>query len=363
MTLNISKNDGRFYILDMLRFMAAISVVLYHYLASGPGDTGIKESMQFIPWKEFPELYPVFKFGFLGVNLFFVISGFVIFASAYNRTALQFAVLRWIRLFPTYWAAMTLTILSIYLYNSDAFNISTSQILANLTMLNNYLNINNIDPVYWTLQVEIQFYALIFILLLTGAFNRYKIWLSIWVILCVFYALTSQPFFFPWLISQHYSPYFIAGIIFYIAKHNGYDRFLFSLLVTAYCLSIYDVFRQVDLYTINTTHTDKIIGAIIITTMYLIFYYISVGGLSIKKNRKLLILGGLTYPLYLIHLVAGRRLMDYYFGSMNNYLLVACTILTMLFVAYIMNALIDIKLCSMLRNALFKLSYMSKKIN
>lgn len=344
----------RFHILDGTRFFAALSVVLYHYLATGPGNTGVDPSQQFIPWVEFPELYPFFKFGFLGVNLFFFISGFVIFASAMNRTAIQFAILRWVRLFPTYWFAVLFTTVVTYLYNEEIFSISISQFLYNLTMLNSYVGVKNIDPVYWTLLVELHFYFCIFILLVFGLFKFYRTWLSLWVLFCVVYTVTSEPFFFSWLISPEYSSYFIAGIVFYIARQEGYDPWLIIILIAAYFLSIHDTFiRQVDLYTVNTTILDEIIGSVLVTLFYMFFYLISVGRLKVNANRVLVVLGGVTFPLYLIHLVAGRRLMDSFNGLMNEYLLVALTVSLMILLSYIIYILVDIKFCGILRKKLF----------
>ena len=69
------KNDaGRFYILDASRFLAAVAVVLFHYLFLG-WSGGHVDSVKFESAGE------VFKYGYLGVQFFFLISGFVIFMS------------------------------------------------------------------------------------------------------------------------------------------------------------------------------------------------------------------------------------------------------------------------------------------
>lgn len=353
-------SKARFHILDGARFIAALSVLFYHYFAAGPEST-IKLGKQLVPTHEFPELYPALKFGFLGVNLFFLISGFVIFASAINRTPIQFAVLRWIRLFPTYWFAMLFTTIAVYLYDSEKFNITLFQFLANLTMLNDYMSIKDIDPVYWTLHVELQFYACIFMLLLIGAFKHYRVWLTTWIILCILYEVISQPFFLSWFISPKYSSLFISGIVFYLARMHGYDLFLRAALFFSYGLSLYFTPDQVDLYTTETTLQDKITGMLIVTSFYIFFFLISIGKLNINRNQILLVLGGLTYPLYLIHLIAGRRLMDAYFGAANNYVIVSITMVIMLLCALIIHLLIDKKACGMLRSKILSLSFIRKQ--
>ena len=94
----MSKDKVRFYELDLLRFFAAMAVVLYHYLFRGQqGD--------YIPVR-FTNLEDYAQYGYLGVNLFFMISGFVISLSAESRTARQFVISRVVRLYPAFWAGL-----------------------------------------------------------------------------------------------------------------------------------------------------------------------------------------------------------------------------------------------------------------
>ena len=90
--------------LDVLRLFAALSVVLFHYSFRGAAADDLTRV-------SLPALVPVTKYGYLGVDLFFVISGFVIAWSAEGRHWLQFAVARFARIYPAFIFCMTATFL------------------------------------------------------------------------------------------------------------------------------------------------------------------------------------------------------------------------------------------------------------
>lgn len=142
-------------------------VVLYHLY--GNLEDGVAG------W--FPKLIAIFiSHGYLGVNIFFVISGFVIALSLSNKKIEfnfigRFFLRRSIRLDPPYWLSIALAILLIYLTEILFPDLgyrelpSIAETLAHLFYAQNLLGYGNIVAVYWTLCLEIQFY-LFFILLL-----------------------------------------------------------------------------------------------------------------------------------------------------------------------------------------------------
>ncbi len=111
---------GRVFELDLLRFVAAVMVLLYHYTWRA----------QAIPDLDAPD-YPTWinswsRYGFLGVELFFFISGMVIFHSAANASARGFLLSRVVRLFPAYWVLVTFSFLLVRLAgNPGGLGVST----------------------------------------------------------------------------------------------------------------------------------------------------------------------------------------------------------------------------------------------
>jgi peptidoglycan/LPS O-acetylase OafA/YrhL len=164
------KNPSRFTFIDALRGLASLSVVLFH-LHAGSGAAVFSATLpQFIQ--------TILKHGYLGVQVFFVLSGFVIAYSlrnviidfAYFR---NFVLRRLIRLSPPYWAAIALVIFLRYVSNfilADrvAALPSWQQLVAHIFYLQDLLGLGNMSAVFWTLCIEIQFY-LIFCALLAVA--------------------------------------------------------------------------------------------------------------------------------------------------------------------------------------------------
>lgn len=159
----------RFTFVDALRGVAASAVVLFHAVEGGH----INELFEKAP----PWIQILLRHGDFGVAIFFVLSGFVI---AYSlRTdqlsvtgALRFMLKRSIRLDPPYWAAIAVAILfstlaSMIVSNRPAEAYSAPQIVSHLFYLQGLLGFKQINPVFWTLCLEIQFYSVYALLLLT----------------------------------------------------------------------------------------------------------------------------------------------------------------------------------------------------
>src|ERR1700738_3983155 len=98
----MSPRGHRLYELDLLRLLAAGSVVAFHF-------TYGNHSLGFNPVAYPAAVTAVTKYGFLGVQVFFFISGIVILNSASSGSARRFAISRMVRLYPAYWACVTVT--------------------------------------------------------------------------------------------------------------------------------------------------------------------------------------------------------------------------------------------------------------
>ena len=215
----------------------------------------------------------------------------------------------------------------------------------------------NIDGMYWTLKTELKFYACMSILLLVGLFQYYKVWLSIWMLMAVCFALFSQPFFMGWFISPEYSSFFIAGICYYLIQSKQNQVFAKSVLVLSLLVSLYNAFEQIPHFVTNPSQTHKILTLFIILLFYATFLKLSEGKLSLKANNLYSQLGALTYPLYLIHSLAGKLIIESLSPYMPMPLAVILVITLMIFVAYLIHKYVECKVASPLKRLLLSQPY------
>jgi peptidoglycan/LPS O-acetylase OafA/YrhL len=151
-----SVTGQRLRAIDAMRGIAALSVVFYHLFDFTPAGTELAAALP--RW-----VAVIFDHGNLGVQVFFVLSGFVIaLAVSSERVTLryvaEFAVRRSIRLDPPYWTAMLIaTALLAIAHRAPGL----PSVLAHAVYLQNLLGYPNIVVVFWTLCYEVQFYLVL----------------------------------------------------------------------------------------------------------------------------------------------------------------------------------------------------------
>ncbi|MBL8604083.1 MAG: acyltransferase [Myxococcales bacterium] len=156
----------RFALIDALRGVAATSVMLYHY---GTGDLRAPLAAKL------PALAMLLmKKGWIGVQIFFVLSGYVIANTVGLRRpdladAARFSLRRQVRLDPPYWVAMLVAVgvpwyLKLTLHDQRPVAMPR-QVLAHLVYLQDILHFRPIQPVFWTLAIEVQLYMAFIVML------------------------------------------------------------------------------------------------------------------------------------------------------------------------------------------------------
>ncbi len=332
--------------LDLVRFVAAASVLVYHYMTKYVATIGPETTTAH-------SIYSVSKFGYLGVDLFFMISGFVIFASALGRSGFQFAVSRLTRIYSTFWVCMSITALGVWLLEGTASGLSWNQWLANLTLFSDALGVEKIDGVYWTLVVELKFYACVFALLAVGLISRYRWWLPLWLLAAWTFRFLHQPFFMGWFISPEYSAYFIAGILFFLMRREGPSRFQFMLLAPAMVLSCINAYSAIDTFSRDITSSDRLVAIAVVCAIYATFLLIALRKFTLHSSSLVLMLGGLTYPLYLLHYRLGKSIYDAAVGHVAPMLLLLGITLLVLALSWFVHMYLERRIADPLKRWLF----------
>jgi peptidoglycan/LPS O-acetylase OafA/YrhL len=151
--------DGRNETVDALRGFAALSVCLFHF-TNGQH------------FRATSYLAPAGQYGWLGVEVFFVISGFIVpyamLRAGYTLSAWPtFLAKRLVRLEPPYLVSIVVVLLLALAstaapgFRGPPIDWSLAQIAGHLGYLNTLLGLPWLNPVYWSLAIEFQFYVLI----------------------------------------------------------------------------------------------------------------------------------------------------------------------------------------------------------
>jgi peptidoglycan/LPS O-acetylase OafA/YrhL len=262
--------------LYLLRGLAALTVCCFHYL----GNVDFK----------IPAVNYFFIHGFLGVDLFFMISGFVIPYAMYQKKYTwkkfpKFMLKRSVRIEPPYIMSFLLLILLwkilAYADGPKIYEVNWKQFGLHFFYLNQYFGYKSYMPVYWTLAIEFQFYLLVG-LLYPAILSRNKfISLGLLIISCA--VCWVQVLHYNWFIFQ-YLFMFISGILIFlymirhlslkwflvlntsvlvmIAIHYGYDFLFVALLGTCGIILIRKRWKVTDFmgrisYSFYLTHIES----------------------------------------------------------------------------------------------------------
>jgi peptidoglycan/LPS O-acetylase OafA/YrhL len=332
---------GRLYELDLLRLAAALSVVAVHFTSAGYGR-GFSDVA-------FPELSPVTRYGYLGVDLFFLISGLVVLMSAWDRSASAFLIGRASRLFPAFWAAATITaVVGWWVGFQGQPAPSGTTFLANLTMVAPPVaGLPWVEAVYWTLWFEWRFYLILWLVALVGITRR-RVEVLSWAWLAVAVPVSLLPDHSlagraaTALAMPAAAHYFVAGMALFLLRRFGRSRGLLLLLGACYLQAVHvATAAAADGARFGGTTLEPVVIAAVVTGIFAVMTLVATGGLARWSRPWFSPLGALTYPLYLVHASIGYALFNALAGEVNRWLLLAGIVAGMCAAAWLMVTLVE----------------------
>ncbi|TWU41651.1 Acyltransferase family protein [Novipirellula aureliae] len=293
----IDKPHSRILELDVLRALAAINLVLFHLTHVYDMKFGaLQNAGSFALGWEWP-------FGAYGVELFFILSGFVNSMSLLRRgKPTDFVAARLIRIIPVFLLVIVANLWITQQTPLASTPMSTGQFLANLTLMPKVFGYECIDPVMWTLQIEMMFYVTLVVLFRIGALRRYFWGWGILTILSLLVCPTldsmatnhdSTAWFqmatsLRLLLLLDFVPLFAIGFLLYMIK-TGTGKKWQNILGIAFASF---VFHSIDHGKHNPLATLLIIS-LVTACAY--------GKLPILRFKPLLYISTISYALYLCH--------------------------------------------------------------
>ncbi len=330
---NIKKK--RIYGLDSIRGIAALIVVIYHYTTRYNELFGHESNLTVLG-------FPIGKYG---VQLFFLLSGFVIMMTVQNTSIVAFVKKRWIRLMPIYMVGVLITYTVVSIFKLPNRAVSFPELLINFTMLQGYIpDLAHVDGVYWTLVVELTFYIIMTAVLILKLEKHMHLVSFLWLLGSgILLIINSQISF--WVFGRltiytnaEYCYLFILGIMIYHIRQNNKDKRSYMIIALAFLFSY--------LY-------SSFIEFIVTLCVFVIILLVVNVEIKVLNHRILVILGEISYSLYLIHQNIGYiiiRFINTYFSQIGPFYLIFPLVFS-ISLALILTYFIDIPV----RKSLYKI--------
>jgi peptidoglycan/LPS O-acetylase OafA/YrhL len=337
----------RLAVLDGLRFLAAMSVLAYHYVAVNHEAWGGRTV------EEFPNLQPVAVFGSFGVQLFFVVSGFVILLSAWGKDVRSFVASRVGRLFPAYWLSIALVLVLLLVVAPGSKDVGLPETAANLTMVQRAFGVQDLEPVYWTLWAELRFYLLIGVLLAVGMTrNRLVAFAAVWPVAAAVAVRSGNELWSTLLVGSD-APLFAGGMVLYLLVRERRSLTLWLVLGLNVALAGVVAGHSQALRIENST--TLVVGPATywaaIAVCFALVAVVVLTPVGRPSWRWLTVAGALTYPLYLLHSSWGQWLIGQTHPHLPPAATFAAVTAVMLAAAYLAHRFVERPLGPRLRRA------------
>lgn len=276
-------NNSRIQSIDVLRGVSILMVVMYHYTYHYEPEYLFKNGNNL----EF------FKYGWIGVDIFFLISGYCIAMTIENSKNFYFFITRrFSRLYPAFFFCATITLLFYYFFSLPGREVDFVTGLKNIFLLNFIpgFQVKYIDGIYWALALEVKFYILFGIVYFL--FKKNNNFIFIFFLICFLGSLyvynnkNFNHFFFS--IFPHINIFFFGVCLFNVKIISKKNIFIIIICILSSLLFF-----------------DRYKNAIIILLPLIIFFSIILFKNINVKIKFLEVLGFYSYSWYLIHNAVG----------------------------------------------------------
>src|SRR4051794_32706036 len=329
------RSRPRLAVLDGLRLVAALWVVSFHLVGIG------SSAWEAPTWRLFPLVHHVARYGWLGVYLFFVISGFVICMSALGRSVGEFGISRVTRLFPAYWFGIFATTAVLTLLPNPRRHAPLADVLVNLTMLQNPLGVASVDPSYWTLWQEMLFYLIFAIVVWRGlTYRRVVVFCLFWLVAAIVAPRSGIPLLSA-VAQPDFAPFFIAGIVMFLMHRFRPNLMLWGLLGVCVLVATLPVMSEIRIWGPTDGPGPTWRGILIFEILIFASILAVALGWIRASGRWLTVAGALTYPLYLLHQCIGVAVIRALHDRVSAPVLLGGVVLALLLASWAVHRLVE----------------------
>lgn len=319
--------------LNALRGVAALLVAIDHIILMSSGCTPDSALFYFATF-----------LGSFGVGSFFLLSGFVIYLSLEKTNSMEFLWHRILRVYPVIVVAVAVRLVSQVMMGQRTFDWPTIKLfLLNISLFGNlFVNVgDNIEPIVWTLAIEVKFYIIMAILfgLSRKPFNLpiVPMLFGIAVLLGlagIFAPPVANPATVDYALTVSSLPVLFIGIAtcLYYRKIVSLNMFLGMGVLLLLSLSFAPI-------TDNVSFAKNFTAWILAGVLFWYSLY-SAKVQSLLDQRWLMTLGAISYPLYAIHTAVIEALIHLNRGSGPSALFLRGIILALL-AAYVLHRLVE----------------------
>lgn len=287
--------------IDGLRGIAALAVLYQHLLeyagSMAPAGSWIQRHLD---WT-----LDYCDFGKLGVVAFFAISGFIVpYSFAGTSPRLGFVISRFFRLFPAYWLSLLAAIFVLPMLGAPT--IPVKQVLANATMVPSLWHHDYVLGVYWTLTIELAFYAMCLALFCLGKLHSTR------VLAGMFAGMLAVATVGAILRSNHLggvpaaAPLYLAVMLFAacarlaVIDGDRQAKRYSVVMLSALLVAIPMVWATA--YT-DQSHKESVLAAVLAMEVALVLFVFSVTRRTFSIGS-LGYVGSISYSIYLLHPIA-----------------------------------------------------------
>lgn len=258
------------------------------------------------------------QFGWIGVEIFFVISGLVISLSASQSSPKDFFRGRFLRLVPAAWICSTITLVfALYAKDGSAHEI----LLRYIRSVTFFPKGSQIDGSYWTLGIEISFYTCIFFMLYIQQWKRFTTLILILTIMSTAYnifiynAENPQAYlkrYYDIMLLRHGCEFSLGALIYRI-KFYSIKPIYVILVFISLIGGTYECLTQATHNNLDKPIVLSIwLASCLVLFLFVLFNERISSGISESTRKMVRQMGIMTYPLYLIHQVVGGVFLYYF---------------------------------------------------